>query len=177
MTAMGNPTDARWVRLKAPRGVTRTSSWWSKPIRWIYGALTGHGNHPLAAAVWLIAAVVASGLIVATHEGASPQPPQNRAAWKTPPSPGQLAPPITGATPCDELQDRSSCLNPVLYAFDTALPGTLAAGQAAQWTANGARGSNSRRSDPHPAGRAPATNPVRRRAAPPRLRRTGPLVA
>ena len=26
-----------------------------------------------------------------------------------------------------------------MYAFDNALPGTLATGQAAQWTANGAR--------------------------------------
>jgi hypothetical protein len=33
-------------------------------------------------------------------------------------------------------------LNPVLYAFDNALPGTLATGQAAQWTANGAQGPN-----------------------------------
>jgi hypothetical protein len=29
-----------------------------------------------------------------------------------------------------------------LYAFDNALPGTLATGQAAQWTANGAQGWN-----------------------------------
>jgi hypothetical protein len=29
-----------------------------------------------------------------------------------------------------------------LYAFDNSLPGTLATGQAAQWTSNGGRGYN-----------------------------------
>ena len=138
----GQPADARWMRWKAAQGVTRTSPWWSKPIRWIYGALVGHGYYPLIAAVWLILAIVASGIIVATNPAVFTPTATNKAAWKTPPPVGQPAPPITGATPCEDLQDRSSCLNPVLYAFDNALPGTLATGQAAQWTANGAQGWN-----------------------------------
>ena len=134
----GQPADARWMRWKAARGVTRTSPWWSKLTRSVYGLLVGHGYYPLIAAGWLLLAIVASGMIVATNEGVFTPTATNKAGWKTPPPTGQQAPPITGATPCAELQDRSSCLNPVLYAFDNALPGTLATGQAAQWTANGA---------------------------------------
>jgi hypothetical protein len=132
--------DARWMRMKAAQGVTLTSPWWSKPIRWIYGALTGHGYYPLVAAAWLIVAIVASGLIVATNQGVFTPAATNKAAWKTPRPNGQPARPITGATPCEDLQDRSTCLNPILFAFDNALPGTLATGQAAQWTANGTHG-------------------------------------
>jgi hypothetical protein len=138
----GQPADARWMRWRAARGVTRTSPWGPKLIREVYAAFTGHGYYPLIAAVWLILAIVASGLIVATHTAVFTPTATNKAAWKTPPLAGQLAPPITGATPCAELQDRSSCLSPALYAFDNALPGTLATGQAAQWTANGAQGWN-----------------------------------
>jgi hypothetical protein len=139
----GQPADARWMRRKAAQGVTRTSPWWLKPIRWLYGGLTGHGYSPLRAAGWLILAIVASGLIVAANAAVFTPTATNKAAWKTPPPIGQPAPPITGAVQCSQLQDRSSCLNPVLYAFDNALPGTLATGQAAQWTANGAVGSAS----------------------------------
>ena len=138
----GQPADARWMRSKAAQGVTRTSPWWSKPIRWIYGALAGHGYYPLIAALWLILAIVASGVIVAANAAVFTPTAANKAAWKTPPPPGQTPPPITGATPCEDLQDRSSCLKPGLYAFDNTLPGTLATGQAAQWTANGAQGLN-----------------------------------
>jgi hypothetical protein len=138
----GQPADARWMRRKAAQGVTRNSPWWLKPIRWLYGGLTGHGYSPLRAAGWLILAIVASGVIVATNSTVFTPTTANKAALKTPPSAGQPAPPITGATPCEDLQDRSSCMNPTLYAFDNALPGTLATGQAAQWTANGAQGWN-----------------------------------
>jgi hypothetical protein len=136
----GQPADARWMRWKAARGVTRTSPWWSKPIRWIYGLLVGHGYYPLIAALWLILAIVASGLIVATNEAVFTPTATNKAAWKIPPAAGQPAAPITGATPCEDLQDPSSCLKPGLYALDNALPGTLATGQAAQWSASGAQG-------------------------------------
>ena len=86
--------------------------------------------------------IAASGIIVANHQGVFTPTATNKAAWKTPPPVGQPAPPITGATPCEDIQDRSSCLKPGLYALDNTLPGTLATGQAAQWTANGAQGSN-----------------------------------
>jgi hypothetical protein len=138
----GQPADARWMRWKAAQGVTRTSPRWSKLIRKIYGLLVGHGYYPLIAAVWLILAIVFSGIIVAANPAVFTPTATNKAAWKTLPPASQPAPPITGAAPCVALQDRSNCLNPVLYAFDNALPGTLATGQAAQWTANGAQGWN-----------------------------------
>jgi hypothetical protein len=138
----GQPADARWMRWNAARGVTRTSPWWSKPIRWTYGLLVGHGYYPLIAALWLILVIVASALIVHTNAVVFTPTVTNKAAWKTLPPLNQPTPPITGATLCRDLQDRSSCLNPVLYAFDNALPGTLATGQAAQWTAYGAQGWN-----------------------------------
>jgi hypothetical protein len=121
--------------------VTSTSRGWPRLIRWIYGGLTGHGYYPLIAAVWLILAIVASGIIVAANPAVFTPTATNTATWKAPPPAGQPSA-ITGATPCEDLQDRSSCLNSVLYAFDNALPGTLATGQAAQWTANGAQGWN-----------------------------------
>jgi hypothetical protein len=65
--------------------VTRTSRPGPKLIRWIYGALTGHGYYPLIAAVWLILAIVASGIIVAANQGVFTPTTTNKAAWKTPP--------------------------------------------------------------------------------------------
>jgi len=141
MNGTANP-PTRWMRLKAARGLTRTSRRGPKPIRWLYDLLTGHGYYPLRAAGWLILAIIASGLIVYFNAADFTPTAANKAAWKTPAPAGEPAPPITGATPCAELQDRASCLNPILYAFDNALPGTLATGQAAQWTANGAQGTN-----------------------------------
>jgi hypothetical protein len=122
----GQPADARWMRWKAARGVTRTSPLGPKLIRWIYGALTGHGYYPLVAALWLILAIVVSGVIVATHDEAFTPTDTNKVAWRRPPPEGQPSPPITGDTPCRDLKDRATCLKPALYAFDNALLGTLA---------------------------------------------------
>jgi hypothetical protein len=138
----GQPADARWMRWKAARGVTRTSPPGPKLIRWIYGALTGHGYYPLVAAFWLILAVLVTVGIVATHSEDFAPTATNRAAWKPDVPPSQSAQPITGATPCDQLKDPSTCLNPVLWSFDNVLPGTLATGQAGLWTPNGAQGWN-----------------------------------
>jgi hypothetical protein len=76
----GQPADARWMRWKAAQRVTSTSPWWSKPIRGIYGDLTGHGYYPLIAAVWLILAIAASGIIVANHQGVFTPTATNKAA-------------------------------------------------------------------------------------------------
>jgi hypothetical protein len=138
----GQPADARWLRWSAARGVTRTSPWSSKPIRWIYGALTGHGYYSLVAALWLILAVLMTVGIVATNRTDFAPTATNRAAWGPDVPLDQSTQPITGATPCDQLKDPSTCLNPVLWSFDNVLPGTLATGQAGLWTPNGARGWN-----------------------------------
>jgi hypothetical protein len=61
----------------------------------------------------------------------------NKAEWTTATPDGQ---PVTGAASCNDLKPGNSCLKPILYALDNALPGTLATGQAALWTANGAQG-------------------------------------
>jgi hypothetical protein len=138
----GQAADARWMRSQAAWGVTRTSPLGPKLIRWIYGILTGHGYYPLVAALWLILTIVASGLIVATHKEVFTPTDTNKVARATPPREGQPSPPITGDTLCRDLKDRATCLKTPLYAFDNALPGTLATGQAALWTANGAEGVN-----------------------------------
>jgi hypothetical protein len=138
----GQPADARWLRWKAARGVTRTSPWWSKPIRWSYGALVGHGYYPLVAALWLILAVLVTIGIVSTHRDNFAPTATNRAAWKPDVPADKSDQPITGATPCDQLKDPSTCLNPVLWSFDNVLPGTLATGQAGLWTPNGAQNWN-----------------------------------
>jgi hypothetical protein len=49
---------------------------------------------------------------------------------------------VAASTPCDQLTDPSTCLNPVLWSFDNVLPGALATGQAGLWTPNGAQGWN-----------------------------------
>jgi hypothetical protein len=134
----GQPAAARWMRRKAQE-VTRTSPF-GRIYGALYGALIGHGYLPLLSAVWLIVAIVASGVIVATNEEVFTPTATNKAAWKIPPPDGQPVAPITGATPCEDLQDPSSCLKPGLYALDNALPGTVATGQAAQWSASGAQG-------------------------------------
>jgi hypothetical protein len=111
-------------------------------IRYVYGALVGYGYYPLVAAVWLILALVVTIGVVTTHGEDFAPTASNKAAWKITPAPGDWVPPITGGTPCYQLKDPSTCLNPVLWSFDNVLPGTLATGQAAQWTANGAQGLN-----------------------------------
>jgi hypothetical protein len=138
----GHPADARWMRLKAARGVTRTSRPGAKLVRWIYGALTGHGYYPLRAALWLIIAVLVTIGIVTTHRADFAPTAANTAAWKLSLPASQSAQPITGATPCEQLKDPSTCLDPILWSFDNALPGTLATGQAALWTPNAAEGPN-----------------------------------
>jgi hypothetical protein len=97
----GQPADARWMRWQAAQGVTRTSPWWSKPIRWTYGALTGHGYYPLIAAGWLILAIFASWLIVTTHEAAFTPAASDKVVLRALPRAGQIARVITGATPCN----------------------------------------------------------------------------
>jgi len=91
----GQPADARWMRRKAAQGVTRTSPWWLKPIRWLYGGLTGHGYSPLRAAGWLVLAIVFSGIIVTANAAVFTPTATNKATWKTPPAIGQPAPSIT----------------------------------------------------------------------------------
>jgi hypothetical protein len=130
------------MRWKAARGVTRTSPPGPKLIRWIYGALTGHGYYPLVAAIWLIVAILMTIGIVATQGEYFAPTTTNRAAYKHDVPPNQSAEPITGATPCNQLENPSTCLNPVLWSFDNVLPGTLATGQAAMWTPNAAQGWN-----------------------------------
>jgi hypothetical protein len=136
----GQPADARWLGREAARGVTRTSRPGPKLVRWIYGALTGHGYYPLRAAFWLVLVVLVTMSIVATHRADFAPTATNRAAWKPNVPASQSAEPITGATPCDQLKDPATCLNPVLWSFDNVLPGTLATGQAAVWTPNAAQG-------------------------------------
>lgn len=57
----GRPADAKRLRFEAARRVTRHAPWWSKPVRWLYGAFAGYGYYPLLAAFWLVLAAVISG--------------------------------------------------------------------------------------------------------------------
>jgi hypothetical protein len=139
----GQPADARRIRRQAAGGVTHTSPWRSKPIRWIYGGVVGHGYYPLRAALWLAGAILLSWIIVATQADVfTPTAANKGAIWSTPLAHGQPVPPVTGAASCADLQDQSSCLRPPFYALENALPGTLVTGQAAQWTAITAQGFN-----------------------------------
>lgn len=101
------------------------------------GILTGHGYRPLRAAGWLVAAAFLTyGLTVTPAAGFIPSP-TSRAIYAVPApgAPAEPRPPLTGATPCGQLQNPGTCFRPELYALDNVLPGTLATGQASDWRA------------------------------------------
>lgn len=59
----GRPADAKRLRFQAARRVTRHAPWWSKPVRWLYGAFAGYGYYPLLAGLWLLLAAFVAGLM------------------------------------------------------------------------------------------------------------------
>ncbi len=144
----GQPSDARFLRLRAARLTTKHAPWWSKPPRWGYGLLVGYGYFPLVAGAWLVAAVFTAWLIGGTHTAAFV--PSNPAALQsalvssaaagktnalrpaTQNTPSVTASKVTGATNCDQLGSYP-CLRPLLYSLDVVLPPTVTTGQSTAW--------------------------------------------
>jgi hypothetical protein len=136
----GQPADARWLRWQAARRTTKHSSWWSKPLRWAYGGLVGHGYYPMLAAAWLVVALVAATILTGLNlEAFTPTDPA--AATEAVQANSTGTPPVaqpvivTGDTDCGLLTPGYSCLNPALYALTVVVP-PAAAIQNADWAPN-----------------------------------------
>ncbi|WP_310773635.1 hypothetical protein [Mycobacterium sp. Z3061] len=61
----GDPAGGRRLRFEAAKEVTRQSPPWSRTVGTAYGLLVGHGYYPRRAAIWLIAVLALSLILVA----------------------------------------------------------------------------------------------------------------
>jgi hypothetical protein len=120
----GEPDDARRLRWQAARLTTRNARWWSKPGRWAYQAVAGHGYYPGVAAAWLVVLIVAAGVVISTF--AADFRPTDPALAATAVRSAQANVPtgglVTGATPCDLLAPRYPCFRPWRIAVATVVP-------------------------------------------------------
>ncbi|MCK8673930.1 hypothetical protein M1M07_22825 [Rhodococcus sp. HM1] len=132
----GQPADARRLRFTAANKTTTHVPWYSKPLRWIYLVVAGHGYYPLLAALWLVGVLALGFLIVennlehfipadmtAAAEAATTHADENQA----------LAPdPITAADSCMLYPDYP-CFNSFNYALAGVVPPATGALKA-DWT-------------------------------------------
>lgn len=137
----GHDADARWLRYQAARRTTRSGPLSSKLIRYMYGAVSGYGYYPLVAALWLIAALVAAGVLVERNRSdLAPARVTTAAAGLaleegTPRGSSEPRPrAFDGDADCASIAPYP-CLRPTLYAMDTVLP-SVATGQADAWRPN-----------------------------------------
>ena len=120
----GQPADGRWLRWVAARRITKNSSCWTRPGRWVYGALVGHGYYPLVAAFWLCVALVAAAVLTGLNRDAfTPTDVAVAAKAVEANAPAGTDPdPVTGLTDCDALTPGYPCFDPSLYALNTVVP-------------------------------------------------------
>ena len=135
----GQPADARWLRWRAARHLTRQSPGTSRIFPTIYGWLTGHGYYPLAAAVWLLVAFFVSFVLALTFKEVFIPTATNRAQFAATVESTEYGP-ITGAVACEDLTRPTDCFRPVLFALDTVLPVASSTGQATEWRPYGEGG-------------------------------------
>ncbi|MFC9440745.1 hypothetical protein, partial [Nocardia sp. NPDC057030] len=132
----GQPSDARRLRFTAANQTTAHAPWPTKPPRWMYLAVAGHGYYPLLATVWLAGALLLG--VVITDQNTEHFIPTDRAAanktatayateTNTPPPQ-----PITAADSCTRYPDYP-CFNAVNYALASVIP-TATGVTKADWT-------------------------------------------
>lgn len=121
----GQPADARRLRFTAANETTAHAPWSTKPLRWIYLAVAGHGYYPLWAAVWLAGALLL-GVFITDHNTEHFVPTDRAAADKTAaahaaethtPAPQ----PITAADSCSRYP-AYPCFNTFNYALAGVVP-------------------------------------------------------
>ncbi|WP_067704449.1 hypothetical protein, partial [Nocardia jejuensis] len=121
----GQPADARRVRFTAANQTTAHAPRYTKPLRWIYLTVAGHGYYPLLASAWLAGALVL-GYSIAGHNTKYFIPTDRAAASKTAaayasatnsPSPQT----ITAADDCASYPDYP-CFNAFNYALGGVVP-------------------------------------------------------
>ncbi|UUE28620.1 hypothetical protein LRQ08_29595 (plasmid) [Rhodococcus qingshengii] len=121
----GHPDKARRMRFTAANKVTRSSPHHSKPLRWLYLAIAGHGYYPLIAVIWLAATIAAGFVLVETNREhfiptSTAAAQQSAAAHAI--TTGQEPPaPISAAVPC-ELYPDYPCFDATSYTLNTFIP-------------------------------------------------------
>jgi len=131
LASMGQPEDARWLRVKSANRTTKTSPPLTKLGRLLLAGFVGYGYHPFLVIPWLIALFLATFFLTNSFaHDFSPSDPRV-ASISVAASQGQgSATRISGdAKPGPPNYPGFS---PVLYALDTALPPALT-GQSTAW--------------------------------------------
>ncbi|MBY6386617.1 hypothetical protein HG717_22225 [Rhodococcus erythropolis] len=122
----GQPADARRLRFVAANKVTEHAPWYSKPLRWTYRVVAGHGYYPLLAAVWLVIALVLGTALVTFNRGdfvpTVPASARIAAATHAPDTPPLS--PITAHETCDRYPDYP-CFNQATYTLASVIPAAL----------------------------------------------------
>ena len=122
----GQPADARRLRYLAANEITKHAPSSSKPLRWMYRVIAGHGYYPLIAAAWLLFALVLGIALVSFNR--SDFVPTNPAAARAAASaydainPGSELPhAITANEDCANYPDYP-CFNPVNFVLTNVIP-------------------------------------------------------
>ncbi|WP_143542723.1 hypothetical protein [Rhodococcus qingshengii] len=122
----GQPADARRLRYLAANEITKHAPPSSKPLRWIYRVIAGHGYYPLIASAWLLFALVLGIALVSFNR--ADFVPTNPAAARAAASaydainPGSELPhAITANEDCANYPDYP-CFNPVNFALTNVIP-------------------------------------------------------
>lgn len=132
----GQPADARRLRFTAANKVTTHAPWYSKPLRWIYLIVAGHGYYPLLAALWLVGVLALGFLIVdnssehfiPTDKTSARKAAATRAAESYTTAPD----PITASDSCALYPDYP-CFNSLNYALAGVVPAATGVLKA-DWT-------------------------------------------
>ncbi|MBP1054453.1 hypothetical protein J6397_30375 [Rhodococcus qingshengii] len=132
----GQPADARRLRFTAANKVTTHAPWYSKPLRWIYLTVAGHGYYPLLAAIWLVG-VLALGFLIVDNNSEHFTPTDKTAARKAvathaAESYTTTPDPITASDSCALYPDYP-CFNSLNYALAGVVPAATGVLKA-DWT-------------------------------------------
>ncbi|MFI6430282.1 hypothetical protein [Rhodococcus oryzae] len=121
----GQPADARQLRFAAANKVTRHAPWYSKPLRWLYLLVAGHGYYPLLATVWLLAALSLGTALVASHRmdfvPTDPSAAHASAQIHAQSTGEPIASPITADVPCTRYPTYP-CFEPLTYTLTNVIP-------------------------------------------------------
>ncbi|MEV0297004.1 hypothetical protein [Nocardia sp. NPDC050710] len=133
----GQPADARRLRFTAANQVTKQAPRYSKPLRWTYLAVAGHGYYPLLAALWLVAALILGTVLVSSNRAdfvpTDPAAAHAAATAHAHNNPGDPPPsPITANVSC-RLYPDYPCFNRVNYTLTNVVPAALG-NQKTDWT-------------------------------------------
>ncbi|RYF58720.1 MAG: hypothetical protein EOO27_11620 [Comamonadaceae bacterium] len=118
----GQPADARRLRFTTANKVTKHAPPYSKPLRWLYLGVAGHGYYPLLAALWLAIALCLGSVLVAFNRADFiPTDMAAAQAHSLNNSRDLIAAPITASDSCDEYPGYP-CFEPLAYTLTNVIP-------------------------------------------------------